>query len=64
MWDAVRVRRSERPRTRSERPRFERIQPLPDEMIFLGAAAMSMRGDHIATESLFVAMLQTALAGS
>jgi hypothetical protein len=43
-------------------PGFVRIKPRPEDALFAGAAAMSMRGDHRATEVLFVAMLNDALA--
>lgn len=43
-------------------PPFIRVKPRPDDALFAGAAAMSMRGDHRATEALFVAMLNDALA--
>jgi Fic/DOC family len=45
-------------------PPFVRIKPRPDDALFAGAAAMSMRGDHRATEVLFVSMLNDALAAS
>lgn len=43
-------------------PAFVRIKPRPVDTMFAGAAAMSMRGDHRATEILFVSMLNDALA--
>lgn len=43
-------------------PAFVRIKPRPADAMFAGAAAMSMRGDHRATEILFVSMLNDALA--
>ncbi|HEX6867889.1 MAG TPA: Fic family protein [Candidatus Limnocylindrales bacterium] len=43
-------------------PAFVRIRPRPADTMFAGAAAMSMRGDHRATEILFVSMLADALA--
>ena len=42
-------------------PAFVRIKPRPADAMFVGAAAMSMRGDHRATEILFVSMLNDAL---
>jgi hypothetical protein len=42
-------------------PPFVRIKPRPDDVLFAGAAVMSMRGDHRATEVMFVAMLDDAL---
>ncbi len=43
-------------------PPFVRIEPRPADVLFAGAAQMSMRGDHRATEAMFAAMLQDALA--
>jgi Fic family protein len=43
-------------------PAFVRIKPRPADAFFAGAAAMSMRGNHRATEILFVSMLTDALA--
>jgi hypothetical protein len=43
-------------------PPFVRIKPRPADVLFAGAAAMSMRGDHRATEVMFVSMLDDALA--
>lgn len=45
-------------------PAFVRIKPRPADVWFAGAAALSMRGDHRATEILFVSMLNDALAQS
>ena len=42
-------------------PPFVRIKPRPDDVLFSGAAYLSMHGDHRATEVMFVAMLQDAL---
>ena len=42
-------------------PPFVRIKPRPDDILFTGAAEMSMRGDHRATEAMFVSMLDEAL---
>lgn len=42
-------------------PPFVRIKPRPDDVLFAGAAEMSMRGDHRATEAMFVSMLEDAL---
>lgn len=42
-------------------PAFVRIKPRPADTRFVGAAALSMRGDHRATEILFVSMLNDAL---
>lgn len=42
-------------------PPFVRIKPRPDDVLFAGAAEMSMRGDHRATEAMFVSMLADAL---
>jgi len=45
-------------------PPFVRIKPKPDDLVFAGAAALSMRGDHHATEALFTSLLRQALAES
>jgi len=45
-------------------PAFVRIKPRPADAFFAGAAALSMRGDHRATEILFVSMLNDALTRS
>ena len=42
-------------------PPFVRLKPRPDDVLFSGAAHLSMRGDHRATEAMFAAMLQGAL---
>jgi len=42
-------------------PPFVRVKPRPDAVFFAGAAEMSMRGDHRATEALFISMLDEAL---
>ncbi len=42
-------------------PPFVRIKPRPDDVLFTGAAEMSMRGDHRATEAMFASMLGDAL---
>lgn len=42
-------------------PPFVRIKPRPDDVLFSGAAQLSMRGDHRPTEAMFAAMLQEAL---
>ncbi|MEX1172734.1 MAG: Fic family protein [Chloroflexota bacterium] len=42
-------------------PPFVRIKPRPDDVLFSGAAYLSMRGDHRPTEAMFVAMLRDAL---
>ena len=42
-------------------PPFIRIKPRPDDVLFTGAAEMSMRGDHRATEAMFVSMLDELL---
>lgn len=42
-------------------PPFVRIKPRPDDVLFSGAAHLSMRADHRATEAMFAAMLQEAL---
>jgi hypothetical protein len=42
-------------------PPFVRLKPRPDDVLFSGAAYLSMRGNHRATEVMFVAMLQDAL---
>jgi hypothetical protein len=42
-------------------PPFVRIKPRPDDVLFAGAAEMSMRGDHRPTEAMFAAMLDDAL---
>ncbi len=42
-------------------PAFVRIKPRPGDALFAGSAALSMRGDHRATEILFVSMLNAAL---
>ena len=41
-------------------PAFVRINPGPDDVWFAGAARLSMRVDHGATEALFASMLQDA----
>lgn len=46
---------------RYELPAFVRIKPRPADALFAGSAAMSMRGDHRATEALFVSLLNDAL---
>lgn len=45
-------------------PPFIQIKLRPDDALFAGAAIMSMRGDHRATEALFVSMLNDALAAT
>ena len=45
-------------------PPFVRIQPRPDDVLFAGAAEMSMRGDHRPTEVIFASMLDDALRAS
>ncbi len=42
-------------------PPFVRIKPRPDDVLFAGAAEMSMRGDHRPTEAMFASMLDDAL---
>lgn len=42
-------------------PPFVRIKPRPDGLFYGGAAAMSVRGDHRATEAIFLTMLEDAL---
>ncbi|MBA3587517.1 MAG: Fic family protein [Chloroflexi bacterium] len=42
-------------------PPFVRIKPRPDDFLFAGAAALSMRGQHHATEALFISLLGQAL---
>lgn len=42
-------------------PPFVRIRPRPDDLFYAGAVAMSMRGDHRATEAIFLTMLEDAL---
>ena len=42
-------------------PAFARINPGSDDVWFAGAARLSMRGDHGATEASFASMLQDAL---
>lgn len=42
-------------------PPFVRIKPRPDDVLFSGAASLSMQGDHRATEAMFAAMLRDAL---
>lgn len=42
-------------------PPFVRIKPRPDDVLFTGAAEMSMRGDHRPTEAMFASMLNEAL---
>lgn len=42
-------------------PPFVRIKPRPDDVLFAGAAEMSMRGDHLPTEAMFASMLGDAL---
>ncbi|MEO7295567.1 MAG: Fic family protein [Candidatus Limnocylindria bacterium] len=43
-------------------PPFVRIKPRPDDLVDAGAAALSMRGEHRATEALFTGLLGQALA--
>ncbi|MEO6208041.1 MAG: Fic family protein [Candidatus Limnocylindrales bacterium] len=45
-------------------PAFVRIKPRPADTRFVGASALSMGGDHRATEILFVSMLNDALTQS
>jgi len=45
-------------------PAFVRIKPRPDDALFAGAAAASMRGDHGPTEAMFAEMLIDALEAS
>jgi hypothetical protein len=42
-------------------PPFVRIKPRPDDLIFAGAAALAMRGEHDATEALCTSLLGQAL---
>ena len=42
-------------------PPFVRLKPRPDDVLFAGAAALSMRGDHRPTEVMFASMLGDAL---
>jgi fido (protein-threonine AMPylation protein) len=42
-------------------PPFVRIKPRPDDVLFAGAAEMSMRGRHGPTEMMFAVMLRDAL---
>lgn len=45
-------------------PPFVRIRTRPDDVLFAGAAQMSMRGDHRPTEAMFATMLQEALVAA
>ncbi len=45
-------------------PPFVLIKPRPDDVLFTGAAEMSMRGDHRPTEAMFAVMLRDALLGA
>ena len=45
-------------------PAFVRIKPRPDDALFAGVAAASMRGDHRPAEAMFAQMLMNALAAS
>ena len=45
-------------------PPFVRLKPQPHDILYAGAAAISMRGDHRATEMMFVSMLDDALRTS
>lgn len=42
-------------------PPFVRIKPRPGDVLFTGAAELSMRGDHGPTEAMFAVMLRDAL---
>src|ERR1035437_874191 len=42
-------------------PPFVRIKPRPDDVLFAGAAELSMRGDHRPTEVMFAWMLDEAI---
>jgi hypothetical protein len=42
-------------------PAFVRVKPRPDDVLFAGAARLSMHGDYRSTEALFASMLQDAL---
>ncbi len=43
-------------------PPFVRLMPRPDDVLFAGAAEMSMRGDHRATEAMFAVMMRDAVS--
>jgi len=45
-------------------PPFVRIKPRADDLVFAGAAALSMRGEHHATEALFASLLGRAFVES
>ncbi len=42
-------------------PPFVRVKPRPGDVLFAGAAALSMRGEHRATEVMFASMLDDEL---
>jgi Fic/DOC family len=42
-------------------PAFVRVKPRPDDVLFAGAARLSMQGDYRPTEALFASMLRDAL---
>ncbi|HET7027305.1 MAG TPA: Fic family protein [Candidatus Limnocylindrales bacterium] len=42
-------------------PPFVRIKPRPDDVLFVGAVELSMRGDHGPTEAMFASMLHEVL---